>query len=144
MNQSTSTGASIGVKELKHVTLVVKDLERSRQFYCDLLGMELMERPVFDFPGMWFRVGGMELHLVLHQDGCADAGYLNETPDTEEGFVHHVAFEVHNTYEAAEQLKEHGVRMAGGLPGRRPDCAQLWCYDPDGHVVELFGGPRTH
>ena len=143
MTQSSPTKTPIKVKEIKHVALIVNDLERSREFYCDILGMELMDRPAFDFPGMWFRAGGTELHLILHQDDCADVGYPNEKPNTREGLVHHFAFEVDNAFEAGKCLKENGVPMAGGPPGRRPDCAQLWCYDPDGHIVELFGGSRT-
>ena len=142
MNQTVSRKLPVGVKRLKHVTLIVKNLERSRHFYCDILGMEQMERLVFDFAGMWFRLENVELHLVLQYDRSAEAGYPNETPQTGEGLVHHIAFEVDSAFAAAEQLKEQGVRMAGGPPGRRPDFAQLWCYDPDGHVVELFGGPR--
>ena len=33
------------VRTLDHVTLVVKDLERSRDFYVGVLGMQPMERP---------------------------------------------------------------------------------------------------
>ena len=43
--------APIHVKSLDHVTIVVKDLERSRQFYVDGLGMTEVPRPSFTFPG---------------------------------------------------------------------------------------------
>ncbi|MFQ5735223.1 MAG: VOC family protein, partial [Planctomycetaceae bacterium] len=37
----------IRVKTLDHVTLIVADLEASRRFYCELLGMQFVPRPGF-------------------------------------------------------------------------------------------------
>ena len=45
----------IQVQSLDHVTLVVKDLEQSRRFYVDGLGMREVPRPNFSFPGSWFQ-----------------------------------------------------------------------------------------
>jgi catechol 2,3-dioxygenase-like lactoylglutathione lyase family enzyme len=39
----TTPADPIQVKSLDHVTLVVKDLERSRRFYVDVLGMRLTD-----------------------------------------------------------------------------------------------------
>src|SRR4029079_13674619 len=43
--------------ELNHYLLVAKNLERTRTFYCDVLGLELAERPDFGFPGYWLKIG---------------------------------------------------------------------------------------
>ena len=51
--------------ELNHVALHVADVEKSCAFYRDVLKLEPMERPAFDFPGAWFRLGEFqELHLI--------------------------------------------------------------------------------
>src|SRR5262249_50070306 len=55
-----STG--IRVKSIDHVTLVVKDLERSRRFYVDVLGMREVPRPAFSFTGLWFQAGKTQIH----------------------------------------------------------------------------------
>ena len=48
---------------LQHCGLVVSDLERSRRFYADALGLEEVPRPAnFTFDGAWFRFGGTEIH----------------------------------------------------------------------------------
>ncbi len=39
--------------DLNHYFVRAKDLERSRRFYCDVLGFEVMPRPDFAFPGYW-------------------------------------------------------------------------------------------
>ena len=51
--------------ELNHVAIHVADMERSNAFYRDVLRLEPMPRPAFDFPGAWFRLGlSQELHLI--------------------------------------------------------------------------------
>src|SRR5882757_8458029 len=53
------------IQELNHVAIHVADVERSSAFYRDMLRLELLPRPAFDFPGAWFRLGAVqELHLI--------------------------------------------------------------------------------
>ncbi|MEO2032805.1 MAG: DUF1805 domain-containing protein [Planctomycetaceae bacterium] len=130
--------APIQVKQLDHVTIIVEDLERSREFYTGVLGMQVVDRPDFSFDGLWLQAGGTQVHLMIDHQECADPGYPNITPETLPGRVHHFAFEVHDAHEATDRLKEHGVRIQGG-PVARPDgCIQVWFFDPDGHIVEVF------
>lgn len=128
----------IGVQAIDHVTLVVDDLERSAKFYVDLLGMRRVERPRFNFPGLWFQAGATQIHLILKHDQSSPAGLPDAPPTAGAGRVFHFAFEVPSCKTAVERLKAAGVRVRGG-PSLRPDgFVQTWCYDPDGHVVELF------
>lgn len=39
------------IEAIHHVSLGVTDLERSRQFYREILGLEEIARPPFNFPG---------------------------------------------------------------------------------------------
>src|SRR5688572_23821321 len=48
------------VKSIDHATFVVKDLERSRRFYVDGLGMDEVPRPAFSFDGLWFQAGATQ------------------------------------------------------------------------------------
>jgi len=135
----STTTAPIHVKTLDHVTLVVKDLERSRQFYCDVLGMEQVPRPDFSFDGRWFQAGNTQIHLILEHDDSGPAGIG-------EGHVgsraHHFAFEVDDATEAAGLLESLGIPIVSG-PKQRPDGAvQTFITDPDGHTVELASPPR--
>ncbi|MCH2212418.1 MAG: DUF1805 domain-containing protein [Fuerstiella sp.] len=131
-------GSPVHVKFLDHVTIIVEDLERSRRFYTDVLGMQVVERPDFSFDGMWLNAGGTQVHLILDHPECADPGYPNMHGETLPGRVHHFAFEVDDAHAAADRLKEHGVTIQGG-PVPRPDgCIQVWFFDPDEHIVEVF------
>ena len=132
----------IGVKTLDHVTLVVDDLARSAGFYVDLLGMRRVERPTFGFPGLWFQAGKTQIHLILKSEKSSFAGLPDAPPEAVPGRVFHFAFEVTDCHRAIERLEGAGVRIRGS--GRRPDgYDQVWCYDPDGHVVELFSRAQS-
>ena len=136
----SQTLAPIQVKTIDHVTLIVGDLEQSRQFYVDILGMQEVERPAFGFPGLWFQAGGTQIHLILAHEGTGPAGFPNPA-DVRASRNHHFAFEVDDCLAATERLKEFGLAIAGG-PQTRPDGpVQVYVNDPDGYVVELFSHP---
>ncbi len=53
------------ILELNHVAIHTQDVERSCEFYRDVLRLQPMPRPAFTFPGAWFRLGdNQELHLI--------------------------------------------------------------------------------
>ncbi len=129
------------VKTIDHVTLVVQDLERSRKFYVDLLGMEMLARPNFSFAGSWFRAGKTEIHLILEHEESGKAGRL-DSQHRASSRSQHFAFEVADSRQAAEWLAQQGVAILSG-PKARPDGAvQTFVQDPDGHVVELCSPPK--
>jgi catechol 2,3-dioxygenase-like lactoylglutathione lyase family enzyme len=134
--------APISVKTIDHVTLVVKDLEASRQFYCDLLGMQEMDRPNFSFAGSWFQAGATQIHLILEHDESGPAGE-NTSIQQRSSRNHHFAFEVEDGQAAAAALQERGIPLVSG-PKHRPDGAvQVFVNDPDGYVVELTSPPTN-
>ena len=113
--------------QLNHVALHVADIERSVEFYRDVLRLEPIPRPAFTFPGAWFRLGvDQELHLIGER--------TREVNSQTRG--NHFALLV-DDFDAWERyLTENNVHFA---PRRtRPDGAlQLYVIDPDGHFIEL-------
>lgn len=136
----SNSSPPIRVKTLDHVTLVVKDLEASRRFYCDLLGMQQVERPGFSFDGRWFQAGDTQIHLILEHERSGPSG--ENTADLKKSSRNrHFAFEVEDGRAAAAALAELGAPVLSG-PQVRPDGAvQVFVTDPDGHVVELCSPP---
>tara|TARA_B100000029_G_scaffold175134_1_gene172030 strand:+ start:2640 stop:3098 length:459 start_codon:yes stop_codon:yes gene_type:complete len=134
-----SETAPIAVRTLDHVTVVVGDLEASRAFYVDVLGMLEVPRPAFSFDGLWFQSGPTQIHLILEYDGSGPAGNL--VPSEHRGArTHHFAFQVDDAHACAARLQELDVPIVAG-PKERPDGAvQVFVCDPDGHVVELTSG----
>ena len=132
---------ALQVRQIDHVTFVVRDLERSRAFYGDLLGMTEVPRPGFQFPGLWFQAGSTQIHLILES---ADSGpatvFIPENCSISR--TRHVAFEVASAAAAVRILGEQHVEIVAG-PKARPDGpTQLYIFDPDRNLVELFSvGP---
>jgi catechol 2,3-dioxygenase-like lactoylglutathione lyase family enzyme/uncharacterized protein YunC (DUF1805 family) len=139
--QTPRAAAGLHVKTLDHVTVVVKDLERSRRFYVDVLGMREVPRPAFSFGGLWFQAGTTQIHLILEYSGSGPAGNLL-AENLRGSRTHHYAFEVDDATAATAWLKECRIPILDG-PKLRPDgYMQVFVTDPDGHVVELCSAPK--
>ncbi len=124
---------------LQHCALVVSDLERSRAFYRDVLGLQEIARPrTFTFAGAWFRVGADELHLIAESDTTMRAGVPDAGPGLRSGLATHLAIEVDDLDAQLERLRDRGVGLAGGPMPRGDGVEQAFLLDPDGYVVELF------
>jgi catechol 2,3-dioxygenase-like lactoylglutathione lyase family enzyme/uncharacterized protein YunC (DUF1805 family) len=133
--------SGIRVQSLDHATLVVKDLERSRRFYVDILGMREVKRPAFSFAGLWFQAGATQIHLILEFAESGPAGNL-VPPERRSSRTHHLAFLVPDARAVIAPLQAQGVTILSG-PKPRPDgFLQVFVTDPDGHVIELCSPPN--
>lgn len=118
--------------QLNHVALHVANVDTSIEFYRDAMQLPMMERPDFDFPGAWFRLGeDQELHLIGDRDQPVHSHHRGG----------HFALIVDCLDEWETHLDSYG---ANRLPRKtRPDGAlQTFVQDPDGHWVELCLPPR--
>jgi catechol 2,3-dioxygenase-like lactoylglutathione lyase family enzyme len=127
----------IRVQRIDHVTIVVKDLEVSRRFYVDVLGMEEVPRPGFEFPGLWFQAANTQIHLIgEHAESGPAVSFVPEVCSISR--TRHFAFEVADALTAQARLTELGIEIVAG-PKHRPDGPiQLYVFDPDRNLVELF------
>lgn len=124
---------------LQHCGLVVADLERSRRFYGDALGLEELARPAsFTFAGAWFALGDTEIHLLAEADTTARAGMPPPGRGLAGGLATHLAIEVDDLQVWQARLGAHGVPPGAGPMPRGDGVDQLFVLDPDGYVVELF------
>ncbi len=141
LNSQRPPMPALQVRQIDHVTFVVQSLERSRAFYVDLLGMQPVPRPNFSFPGLWFQVGSTQIHLILEHHDCGPATvFVPENCSISR--TRHIAFEVASAAEAVRVLAEHDIEIVAG-PKARPDGpTQLYVFDPDRNLIELFSyGP---
>ena len=115
------------ILELNHVAIHVANVERSRAFYRDVLRLQSLPRPAFDFPGAWFRLGAnQELHLIGRAGPVAA-----DSPNN------HFALRVDDIVAWEKHLQQTGADYHPRK--QRPDGAwQIFLRDPDGHYLELF------
>ena len=125
------------VSVFDHLTIIVSDLAATKHFYVNVLGMTERPRPDFDFTGAWYEVGNMQIHATVASELAGQAGW-GERGVKRNSRGHHFAFRISDVDAALKIVKERGIAIADG-PKIRPDGAkQLYIFDPDQHVVELF------
>ena len=127
------------IQGFDHITLVVKDLDRSRDFYVGLLGLKEVPRPDFAFNGLWFQYNDVQIHLILEHDQSGPAGYPDQVKRTSTR-NHHFAFRVQDAAAAAVRIKELGLPLVNDAKHRPDGAVQVFVHDPDGHCVELCSG----
>ena len=121
-----------------HTTLVVRDFARSKRFYTEVLGLDMLDADGITDTQMFVAVGqNLELHIgeVPGVDiQPMDFNHLALSVDDFEGFLQH--------------LKEQGVvysSLGGGddyVVHERPDgMKQTFVQDPDGYWIEFNSGP---
>jgi glyoxylase I family protein len=121
----------IEFKSIHHVSLSVTDLEQAKHFYGEILGLKEINRPNFDFPGAWYKIGDQQLHLILYQD--SETLRKNRQVETKDG---HFAIRVQDYYQTLAYLKDKGVLVTEN-PNSKSGFAQLFCTDPDNNLIEF-------
>ena|ERR1051326_897017 len=129
------------IQSIHHVSLTVTDLDRSRRFYREVLGLEEITRPPFNFPGAWFRLGeSQQLHLIVHPNSTFRTGKPLDSRDL------HFAVRVEDYWVTVESLRARGYREdapADDLmrlilnPRATAGFPQMYILDPDRHVIEI-------
>jgi glyoxylase I family protein len=121
----------LAITSLHHVSVNVTDLDRAKRFYTEILGLEEIPRPPFDFPGAWFRLGDRQLHLIVYPPTHTLRG--TTAISSREG---HFAIAVGSYEDACRHLEAAGVPFDAHPQSRTP-WAQIFLSDPDGNLIEL-------
>jgi catechol 2,3-dioxygenase-like lactoylglutathione lyase family enzyme len=114
------------ISGLNHITLSVRDVDRSFHFYADTLGL----KPLARWPGGAYLVAG-DLWLCLTLDERTRSSPLPE--------YSHIALSVSSRRfdEAAARIRSSGAAI---WQDNRSEGASLYFLDPDGHKLEIHAG----
>jgi len=117
----------MAITALNHVNIVTGDLEATRRFYSDVIGLTDGDRPSFQFPGALLYCGD---EAVIHLVG------VDDQPDEGTGTIDHVAVEAKDIDDMIELLEGRGVPFhVRDVPGR--EIRQVFLHDPNGVKIEL-------
>ena len=116
------------LQRLEHILVLANDLDETRDFYVDVLGMEVGPRPPFEFDGHWPYVGDTPVvHLAKSADRRDGEG---------SGAVDHAAFSSTGLAEFVARLERLGIthtRATVPLTGMQ----QIFVHDPNGVKLEI-------
>ncbi len=105
------------------MSINVDDIVESRRFYCDVLGLQAIARPDFDFAGEWLAAGEQQIHLIEVAGFAPPMGQ-------------HFALEVDDLDASIDDLvsRDVAVSAAAEIAGV---CRQAFFTDPTGNLIEL-------
>ena len=122
------------VELLEHYTIRCGSLERTRDFYRDVLGLIDGERPNFPFKGYWMYLGGVPIVHLVDAKESADRDGPQTGVDT--AALDHIAFRGRDIEATRATLRRHDLNFRENtvLGGR---LQQIFVRDPDGILIEL-------
>lgn len=121
-----------------HTMVRVKDIEASKKFYCDLLGLEEVRR--FDHEAgrftLVFLAAPQDVAQFKEQAAPALELTYNWDPEDYDGGRNfgHLAYRVDNIYETCQHIMDNGVTI--NRPPR--DGHMAFVVSPDGISIELL------
>ena len=118
---------------IHHSSLIVADTKAALKFYCDILGLKLLDRPNFPYFGAWLDLGLQQLHLLELPNPDPTTGRPEHG-----GRDRHVAFHVLKLDLIKEALEKGGVPYTLSVSGR----SALFCRDIDGNALEFIEKPE--
>ena len=128
------------LQRIEHYLVLSDDIDKTRDFYRDTLGMTQGFRPKLDFPGYWLYVGDTQcIHIAEWQTYAVwtkQVGIPISTKAPGTGPVDHIAFNAVGFDEMRARLTRQGVTLSENLLddiGLR----QLFLHDPNGVAIEL-------
>lgn len=131
----------MAIERLDHYSIRTTDVEGTRKFYTEVLGLEVGPRPTFPFPGVWLYQGGIAVVHVVGIDPNDTSGlqnYLGDRGATGEGTgsIDHVAF-VGRDFEGMRAQFQGAKVPFRERKVPNMDLMQIFVSDPNGVTIEL-------
>jgi len=120
-------------KKMEHIGIMVNDMDRSIEFYTEVVGMDLKKREKLneEVELAFLAFSGSE-DIELELVGRGTTGL------SDQGIVNHLAFSVEDIDETLAHLKAHGVRLLDQTPREILDGVRIaFFFGPDGERLEL-------
>ena len=119
----------MAIQGMNHFNVLTDDVEKTRRFYVDVVGLAEGDRPDLGFDGAWLYAGGRAILHVSRVKSLPPAGVID-----------HMAFSASDLKATVARMKERGIEhVVRQQVGTR--IWQLFCHDPMGAKVELDFDP---
>jgi catechol 2,3-dioxygenase-like lactoylglutathione lyase family enzyme len=125
----------MALEALEHYTINCADLDATRDFYRDVLGLAQGFRPKLGFHGYWLYAGDIPVVHLLGPEGALPEN-REAKPGASTGSLDHIAFRGKDAGATIAKLREHGLKFR---ENRIAEIAlhQVFVRDPNGIMVEM-------
>jgi catechol 2,3-dioxygenase-like lactoylglutathione lyase family enzyme len=125
----------VGVKGMRHVALKVRSAARSKKFYQETLGMDVVWQP--------------DPQNIYLSSGCDNVAIHEVSDDflksAEERQLDHLGFvieSIERVKELEQDFRARGVTIVHPFKIHRDGSASFYCADPDGIVIQMLYEPQ--
>jgi glyoxylase I family protein len=136
------TWCSMNTHYIHHVLIAVDDLERARQFYTNVLELQELQRPNFEYPGLWYKIGDgkQELHINVRSDATLRRDKWIDRNDV------HFALRVESYRDTLawlggkdfrDDVPDNDLKKLQLRPNSPAGYPQIYLLDPDRNIIEF-------
>lgn len=111
-----------------HFTILTDDLSTTEDFYREILGLSVGERPDFSFAGSW---------LYSERDPILHVVKVNEMPNPRKGVLDHMAFRGEGINALLQHLRQAEVEYRVARTPKPWVQWQVFFEDPNGALCEV-------
>ncbi|MBV8601046.1 MAG: VOC family protein [Candidatus Eremiobacteraeota bacterium] len=119
--------------KLDHVNIRTALVEETKDFFVDLVGLRVGDRPPFNFGGYWLYAGDQ---AVIHLTDARDEGAHGLAAGRAGAAIDHVSFRMTGYEALCELLERRALPHETRVVPRNGD-VQVFVDDPNGVTVEL-------
>ena len=118
---------------INHVAIFVVDLQRSGNFYENIVGLDTIPEPFHDGKHIWLKIGPKAAMHIIQGAEKPKEYFKND----------HTCFSVPSVETFIEVLKKNNIQFEDvsgnkNVYSKRPDgVKQIWLQDPDGYWLEI-------
>ena len=124
----------IPVSAVNHIAREVEDVQKSLEFYRDVLGFRQVWRPDFEFEGAWLYNYGVMIHIIK--------GVPPERPGEISTRADHVAFHTDDLPAVERYLQDRSIPYKKAFVPKS-GVTQVFFHDPDGNHIEVATYPAV-
>ena len=132
----------MALSHIEHYLIAADDMDATKHWYCNVLGMQEGRHPDFGFPVYWLYLDGKDVvHIGQNAKNASDnqqlyLGRPSQNEGSGTGAIDHIAFRATGLRATMAHLRSSDIKFTERRASNQA-LYQLFMYDPNGIKVEL-------
>ena len=122
-----------GAQRIDHVNITSAVCDATKDFYVNVVGLTVGDRPPFQFGGYWLYAGD---HAIVHLNDALSPGSTHRRDLNGMAALDHVSFRMSGLSDTRKKIEGLGLKHRINVVPRNGD-VQIFVDDPNGVTCEL-------